>query len=697
MKRIQLDSIFSTLFIAIVFVLSAPSLAEEMAVNGTAATELDEIVVTGARVETKLKETPATIDVISQEEVESVKYRNAGDLLKRIPGVFTQNLNGEEELTSIRVPTHFSNPYTLLLIDGLPATSYGEAAGGLLREINNSSIESIEVIKGPASALYGSNAIGGVINVITRTPSAEPWVKPWAEYGAYDQYRGGVSGGGMAGPFGFNLDTLFIDAEEWREHSGHEKKSATFRTQFAPGDTSLFDFKFDYVKLDNDTAGTLSAADFEEDWRQSYMTFTNTRLEKIAPSLTYTLEAFGGELKAAALVRQLDHDVNPNYGIRFNRFTGRYTSYLSQIEGLDVDLQLLYSRNFDFFRSQMVGGVDLERGNSEIDTFNLNVTRDPVTGKYTSFSNTGLGESYDVTTHVAAPYLQLISSPVDKWRFTLGGRYDTVRYDIEDNLWGAKDGVKDFSRFSPKAGITYDFTRNLNLFASYSQGFVVPTVGQLFTGRGASRNLEPEKADNYEAGVRTALWENRLKLDVSFYNMEIDDKIIVQTVDPITSAIEYRNVGRTSHRGVEAMLALAPLDRVNLVLTYTYAENTYEEFNDPISGNDYSGNRMPLAPEHRLNARIGVVPVERMMLELEMDVEDDYYVDDENSATYDRPTLYNLRGSYDWRSWSLWVHALNLFDEKYATRVTASSGNFSYFPGNPRTIFAGLSYKWGAK
>ncbi len=668
---------------------------EESRSDELPVTELDEIIITGARVETRLKETPQTIDVVSQEEVQTVKYRNAGELLRRVPGVFTQNLNGEEELTSIRVPTHFSNPYTLLLIDGLPAAGYGESAGGLLREVNNTSVQSIEVIKGPASALYGSNAIGGVINVITKSPSPDPWIKPWAEYGEYDQYRGGVSGGGQAGPLGVHADVLVIDAEEWREHASHEKHAATFRAQYSPDDASLLDFKFQYIDLDNDTTGTLSAEDYEKNRRQSYMTFTNIQLEKVSPSITYTTEAGGGELKATALVRSVDHEVNPNYGIRFNGRTHSYTSYLSQIDALDFDIQLLYTRDFDFLKFRVVSGVDFEHGSSDIETYDLSVTRDPVSGKYTSFDITGLGESFDVATRVAAPYLQIISSPVEKLGLTLGGRFDWVEYDVDDNLSTGMEGEQNFSRLTPKVGITYDVSPTFNLFANYSQGFVVPTIGQLFTGRGASRQLDPEKADNYEVGVRSLFWQNRIQFDLSFYYMLIENKIIVQTVDPVTSAIEYRNVGETSHKGVESTLTLIPWDRVRLVLSHTYAENEYEEFNDPVTGVDFSGRKMPLAPENRINARLDVNPVEGMQIELEMDYTDEYFVDDNNSDTYDRPTLYNLRASYDWRNWSLWMHVLNISDETYATRVSFSYGSYSYFPGTPRTFYIGLSYKWG--
>ena len=695
MKTTRSSSRYLTMAL-IILLVSSPSFGEEPA-EKSEATQLEEIVVTGARVETEVQTIPQTVNVISEEEVEKVKYRNAADLLKRIPGVFTQNLNGEDELTSIRVPTHFSNPYTLLLRDGLPATGYGDSAGGLLREIDNSSVQSIEVIKGPASALYGSNAIGGVINIITKPPPPDPFFKLWGEYGEWNQWRGSISGGGQAGPVGIITDLFFIDAEEWREHSQHKKLAGTLRSQYATSDSSLLDFDLQYINIDNDTAGSLAEEDFKENWRQSYMTFTYTELEKIAPSLTYTLDTAAGEFKTALLLRSIDHEVNPNYGIRYNSRTRSYTSYLSKIDSLDFDAQLLYSRNFKPLSSRLVGGIDFERGASGIDTYDLDVTRDPVTKKYTDYTVTGLGGSYDVTTYANAPYLQLLSSPFSRFNVTLGGRYDSVRYEVDDKLDTGMDGDKDFSHFSPKVGATYDIFDNFNLFAAYSQGFVVPTINQIFTGRGANRDLVPEKADNIETGFRSAYWQNKVRFDLSLYYMEIDDKIIVQTVDPVTSAIEYQNVGKTSHTGLETTITLLPLNWMQFALAYTYARNTYEDFNDPVTGIDYSGNTMPLAPENRLNARLGIIPINRMLLELEMDFQDQYYVDDANTDTYDRPSLFNFRATYNWKSWSIWVHVLNLTDEKYASRVTARNGISSFFPGAPRSVFVGLSYQWGSR
>ena len=186
--------------------------------------ELDEIVVTASRVGEKLSDTPVTISVIDEKEIEKVKYRNPDEVLRRMPGVYTHNFGGESALSSIRVPTHFTNPYTLILVDGVPTSSYGSGSSGNFQEFNSDNIARIEVIKGPASALYGSNAIGGVINVITKDPSPKPQARVWTEFGEDDQWRSGVSGSGSSEKLSFNIDFNNIYSENWREHASVDKK-----------------------------------------------------------------------------------------------------------------------------------------------------------------------------------------------------------------------------------------------------------------------------------------------------------------------------------------------------------------------------------------------------------------------------------------------------------------------------------------
>ncbi|MCP4670710.1 MAG: TonB-dependent receptor plug domain-containing protein, partial [Desulfobacula sp.] len=238
------------LLLILIFLVSVTSAAAE-----DISQELDKVVVTASRVEEKLKEAPVTINVLDSAEIEKIKYRNPSDILRRIPGIYSHDFGGESEITSIRVQTHFTNPYTIVLLDGVPISNYGSGSSGQFAELNSDNISHIEIIKGPASALYGSNAIGGVINVISKDPTATPQVKLWSEYGTGEHWRSGISGSGSSEKVSFNIDLNHIDSEGWRDHSSLNKKTGNIKLQYLPTDESLVSLKLDYLTSENDTPG----------------------------------------------------------------------------------------------------------------------------------------------------------------------------------------------------------------------------------------------------------------------------------------------------------------------------------------------------------------------------------------------------------------------------------------------------------
>lgn len=652
--------------------------------------ELDEIVVTASRVGEKLSDTPVTISVIDEKEIEKVKYRNPDEVLRRMPGVYTHNFGGESALSSIRVPTHFTNPYTLILVDGVPTSSYGSGSSGNFQEFNSDNIARIEVIKGPASALYGSNAIGGVINVITKDPSPKPQARAWTEFGEDDQWRSGVSGSGSSEKLSFNIDFNNIYSENWREHAAVDKKAANLKLQYVPLEQGLLIFKLDYVYFDNESPGTLDEVDFLADWQHSYHTFAYTKLEKVTPLISYTHYLDNAEFKTTLALRDIDEDSIPNYAIRSGRsgFTGQYV----ESETRDIDVQLLYTRDFDKLRSKIIAGVDTERGDIDAQQFNLSVTFDSTLNKYTDYTITGIDDDFDITTKVYAPYLQFEFSPLEKLRLTAGGRYDDVTYEVDSKVDASKTGDKDFSKFTPKFGAIYQFSPTLNTYLNISEGFVVPTTSQLLTSSWANINLDPEEATNYEVGVRSSFWDRKIDLDVALYTMDIKDKIIAREISRFSK--EYVNTGETSQKGVEVMARYAPVNYASLSAAYTYARNKYEDYTPGAI--DFDGNYVPRSPKHRLNLRLNVQPVEGLDVELEMDEISTQYTNDANTEEYTRPTLFNLRVKYDWQEWSLWGFVENLADKEYATYVSYSTSDATstFYSAKPRTFYAGLSYTW---
>nr|MBF0221124.1 TonB-dependent receptor [Desulfobulbaceae bacterium] len=654
--------------------------------------ELDQVVVTASRVEEKLKEAPVTINVLDKTEVEKIKYRNPSDILTRIPGIYSHDFGGDSEITSIRVATHFTNPYTIVLLDGIPVSNYGSGSSGQFAEINSDNISRVEVIKGPASALYGSNAIGGVINIISKDPSAKPQLKVWSEYGRGEAWRSGISGSGSGEKASFNIDLNYIDNEGWRDNNNLEKKSASIKLQ-VPISESLMTFKVDYLKKDNQSPSTLTKSEFEGNWQHSYHDLSMSKTDKIAPTISYSYFLEQAEFKTTLSLKDIDSESRPTYGIRLLTFganTGKYQGRYNQNDDKAANLQFLYSREFTALASKIVTGLDTERSSVDFVSYDIYYTKDAALNKYTSFTTGSKNSSDDITTTMYAPFLQIQVTPIDTLKFTAGGRYDSVKYDFEDMLNNSNNGEKEFDQFSPKLGLTYDFTARLNSYLSYSKGFVVPTTSQLFTSTGANANLTPEKADNYEFGIRSALFQNKLGLDFAIYSMEITDKIVSSGSgwsDP------YINAGKTSQRGFEASAVYAPIDMVKLTMAYSYARNKYDNYS-PASP-QYNGNTVPRSPKHHLNIRLAVLPMDCLEFELEMDEISTQYHDDANLFEYSRPTLFNLRATYNREQWSAWTHLKNLTNQTYATYVSESSGAPTFYSGAPLSLFAGISYKWG--
>jgi len=672
-----------TIMLAIVAVFTfATALAED------AARPMEEIVVSASRVEENVNDTSATVNSLTQEELDDIKFRNPQEFMSRIPGVFSHSFGNESELTSIRIPTHFTNPYTLILLDGVPIAGYGSGSSGQFAEINTNSIERIEVVKGPASALYGSNAIGGVINMISKSPASQPTARVDIEYGDFEQIRSSASVANSGEKFGFMLDMNYKDNVSWRENNDFEKKGANLKLNYALTDDALFTFKMDYLDKTGENSGSLKEDDFNEDWRQSYNTFAFSEVTRFTPTLRYSQDLGAGKFSTTLAYRDIEGESIPDYSIR--RQGPMFVGSQNKNKESASNIQLLYHRDLTFANSRLIVGVDGETGTNEADSYSLAVDWDPAQNKYTGYTNNGLSKSFDIQTKVIAPYMQWELRPAEDFKINLGGRYDKTSYDANDKLTETSED-SEFSRVTPKAGMIYNFSPQVNSFLSYSQGFVVPTSSQLLTSSWSNKDLEPEKADNYELGIRSNFMDDRMRFDLAVFYMTIKDKIITQDVGMYSR--QYVNAGETSQQGVELTGLYQANKWLSFAGAYTYSSNQYEEYSTGSA--DYSDKTPPRSPDHRLNLRVATTPVQNMRVELEMDMVSSEFADDANEFEYSRPTLLNLRASYDWTDWSVWGHVMNLTDQKYASYSSfSSSDGVKYYSGAPLTFFMGLTYAW---
>ena len=235
-------------------VVAQPVIAEDVI-------EFEEISVTAARVETKISETASSISIIDREEIDKVKFTDASELMDRVPGVsMTRNL---------RIPIGGKN-YTVNLVDGMAIQAAGSGTIGFAEQTNTFDIEKIEIVRGPASALYGSNALGGVINVITREAPKVPEYRVWGELGEYERSRAGVSAAGTTkGGLGYFADVNYLYFDGFRDRTKHDRKAGSLKLIHKPDDTSSLTFRAEYFEMFREDSGQLTDAQYEEDWSQA--------------------------------------------------------------------------------------------------------------------------------------------------------------------------------------------------------------------------------------------------------------------------------------------------------------------------------------------------------------------------------------------------------------------------------------------
>ena len=224
---------------------------------------MSEIVTSATREEELRTEVAATISQIGASQIDAVGPAHPADLLNSLPGVYVNQTSGEGSMVAIRQP-QTTDPVYLFLEDGIPTRSTGFFNHNALYEVNVPQAGGIEVTKGPSSALYGSDAIGGVINVTTRAPSLRPQFGITIEGGEDTWGRILASGSNSFGANGVRADLNLTRTDGWRQGTDYDRQSATIRWDRELSGSAQVKTVLTYSNINQQTAGSsqLSEADF---------------------------------------------------------------------------------------------------------------------------------------------------------------------------------------------------------------------------------------------------------------------------------------------------------------------------------------------------------------------------------------------------------------------------------------------------
>ncbi|RKR85070.1 outer membrane receptor protein involved in Fe transport [Mucilaginibacter gracilis] len=675
----------------------------------TSTVDLQPVVVTASREGQSRKSAPIAISQINATQIKDTKATALYQLLNKVSGVYMVDLGNEQHTMAIRQPITYNALY-LYMEDGLPIRPTGIFNHNSLYEINMQGVKDIEVVKGPASSLYGSNSIGGAINFITQSPPSGYSGNIAVQGDSYHYRRIDADGGFTSGNFGLYAGGYVTHQKDsWQDYSDFDKYSANLKTTYQFNARTKLTTAATYNYLNTQTPGSLDSAHFYNRSYGANQRFTYRKVNAFRASSR--LEHNWNEKNNTFFTlffRDNSTAQLPSYFISDVRVAGVYQSSNGQVNDQKFQsygLLTQHRADFNFLHSRLIVGAYLDDSPSSYYAQYLNIQKDVANNYYTGFTNTGTYiDDYKIGLFNTAAYTQFEIHPIEPLRIVAGLRYDHVHYNFTNGLPASNTKYKqqetnNFNIVAPKLGLTYNLATNTCFYANYSVGFQPPETGDLYS----SRQLPPLKQatfNNYEAGGWLSAWDKKLYFELSLYDMEGHNEIISQLLPDNTT--QNQNAGQTRHQGIEYALTYAPVKSLSFRFSGTNAKHTYLQYSEVSNGvvKVYNGNRMNNAPAFIANSELTYKPlfIPGLRASAEWQHINQYYTDAANTKTYSGYNIYNLRFGYNFNSIikgaGIWLNILNATNQLYATTVTHSQYGDTYNAAPPRIYTLGISYSF---
>lgn len=663
-----------------------------------APSALNALVVTASKSAIKRTEAPVAISVISSKMLQQTKPTTLDQALNKVSGVYMVDLGNEQHTMAIRQPVSYRSNF-LYLQDGLAIRTIGNFNHNALIEINQAAVKRIEVIKGPSSSLYGSDAVGGAINFISKQPSDSPMAELQMEGSSNGYKRVNLTAGNTFGKTGLLLSGYYANRHNgYMEHSDFNKLAVTALLEHKPDENNTLTAMITAIDYYTDMTGGLDSSHFFGKDYQSYYTFNYRKVKAWRGRVSWQHQRQNdGNSKLTFFWRNNEVGQNPHYRMKSTddplKAGGEVNSNFFKSYGL----QFQYTKKIKPWHTMLLAG-----GQASINpagfTANFIAINKNNAGYFTDYTKTdSLLTDYRAGIYSAAAFARMQSMPLQHLRIVAGLRYDFLGYDFDNYLppsaySGAPDGHKNFYQFSPKIGVTYDLGNDRGLYANYSIGFAPPDVTDLYSGVKIP-SLQPARYYNIELGGWLAFDHHKGYAELSLYRMKGRNEIV--TVRGSNGAYTKKNAGQTLHYGIEYTLSYNPFPQWQFRLSGTNVRHLYLQYED--KGNDYSDNEMNGAPHWISSAQLTYYPswLRGMNISVQGRHLSAYFMDEANTMRYPGYTLCNLRVNYRFKKLEVWTQLINLFNANYATIAEKTAYAVSYRPGPLRTLHIGLGYRFG--
>jgi iron complex outermembrane receptor protein len=684
-------SVGDALWIGSILALAGAAGAADPKPPGDGQSSVAPTTVTIRRIPEDRDKAPAAIGVVQVDDIQEGRLQlGLGESLLRIPGLFVQNrFNFAQGLRlssrGFGARSGFGIRGLKVYVDGIPATlADGQTQ---MDGIDPGTVGRIEVMRGPASSLYGP-AAGGVIQIASEEPPEDPFVEGRATFGEYGLQRYQLKAGGRAKSVGYFASLSHLGLGGYRDHSSTR--------------ASIFDARFSWDIDDrSDLAVVVNAATTPRADDPGGLTREEVRRDRGQASPRNLLFDAGEEMDQQKLGLFYRRSFGEKHEISARNYyvLREVENRLPFVEGGAVELdrlfaggglQYLYTDTLLGRRAWLAVGLDVDAQRDERRRF------DNLFGSRGALS---LDQGEDVTSYGA--YVQnRVELP---WSLELSGgvRYDRVAFQVDDHFLsdGDQSDRIHFDRLSPAVALLFGPIPELNAYASLSTSFETPTTTELANPSGSggfNPDLDSQTAINYEVGLK-GLVRGRLRYDVALFRVEVKDELVPFERPDQPERSFFRNAGRSTRKGIEVGLGVEPLPGLVAELAYTVSDFDYDRYRTPAGV--FDGNEIPGIPRSQLFAEISYRHPSGFFAAWDALYVDRFFADDANAVETGSYWVSSLRVGRRFQrgrfSVTPFAGVENLFDSEYDGNVRINAAGDRFFePAPGRNLYGGLSIRY---
>jgi iron complex outermembrane receptor protein len=631
--------------------------------------KLEEVVISASRYEEAVSSVPAHVSVITEKEIQNSTAQTIPDVLRTEAGVHVNDIAGNRHNVTVDVrgfgETAALN--TLVLVDGR-RVNQADLSGTDWTQIPLDRVEKIEIIRGGrGGVLFGDNASGGVINIVTKE-GEDFKAGAGASAGSYDMYKGNAYVSGTGDNLSFSLSGSYLSSDGYRDNADTEAEDLGLNVNYYLNDLLKFSISSGYHKDKTGLPGALRESDFSSG---------ASRTDTVNPKDFADVEDYyvkGGPevyFLDESLVR-IDVSFRKRGFSTFASFAGGEFTGDTEIDTFTISPQVLLKNNVSSMANTLTLGIDYQDVDEEIVNDSL------------FFGIRTIGE-FKLEKENYGYYFHDEMKITDDLLISGGYRYDRAKFSFQPST--PEITTLDEEAFT--GGINYTFYDKSYVYVGYSRSFRYPVLDELFSffTNTIDSGLVPQRSDDYEIGIRHYV-SDASYVQANVFRIDTDEEIFF---NPLTFVNE--NLEDTSRRdGAEISFNTRILEWLSFNGSYTFIKAEFK-------GGMFEGNEVPNIPNHKVTLGTEISPGKGFLVVLngvyigERPFISDFANDFEDQENY---IVVNGKIKYTWKNLTAFLDVNNVFNEEYSEYGVL--GTFplekAFFPSPKRNYLAGVSMEF---